>query len=111
MGGGREEGGRRWEGRRGRGRRGTETARRGELGLEQATGPTLSGPLPPWASEMPNPGIGGRSSGPGSQSLVSLGAQTESEATEVGLQGYTANQKGRRRKAGKGLGAPIFLFS
>lgn len=74
MGGGvREEGGRRWEGRRGRGRRGTETARRGELGLEPATGPTLSGPLPPGAREMPNPRIGGRSSGPGSQCLVSSG--------------------------------------
>lgn len=47
--------------------------------------------------------------GRGAQSPV--GAQTESEATEVGLRGYTANQEGRRREAGEGLGAPIFLFS
>lgn len=70
---GEEEGGRRWEGRRGRGRRGTEPARRGELGLEEATGPTLSGPLPPGTREMLNPGIGGRPSCSGSRRSVSCG--------------------------------------
>lgn len=77
--------------------------------------PTLSALLPPGARAMPNPGIeiGGLAAPPalGRSAPSPVGAQTESGATEVVLRGYTANQEGRRRGAGEGLRAPIFLFS
>lgn len=57
---------------------------------------------------MPTPGF---VACPGSLHSRSLGAQTESGATEVGLQGRTANQGGRRRETGEGLGAPFSSFA
>jgi hypothetical protein len=96
------------------GRRGTEAARRRELGLEEAMDAYPVGAPPPLGPrEMPNPGIGGLAAPPalGRSAPSPVGAQTQSGATEVGLRGYTANQEGRRREAGEGLRAPIFLFS
>lgn len=62
---------------------------------------------PPRGPRDANPGIRGRPSRPLSLHSGSFGAETESGATEVGLQGRTANQGGRRREAGEGVGAPF----
>lgn len=105
-GGEEEEGGRRWEGRKGRGaeRSGGHETRRAEP--RGGWGPTPSAPLPRRPRDA-NPWVRGRPSRSGSQPSRALGAQTESGATEVGLQGRTANQGGRRRGAGEGVGAPF----
>ena len=47
----------------------------------------------------------------GSPHSGSPGSQMESGAAEVGLQGRTANQGGRQRKAGEGSGAPLSSFA
>lgn len=75
--------------------------------------PVGAPPPPGGAREMPNPEIGGLAAPPalGGSAPSPVGAQRDSGATEVGLRGYTANQEGRRREAGEGLRAPIFLFS
>lgn len=113
MGGPEEEGGRCWEGRKGRGAersRGRETRRVGPrrgCGGRPRPRPSPQGPgdANRWIRGRPCPAP------PGWLHSAPFGAQTESKATEVGLQGRTANQRGRRREAREGLGAPFSSFA
>lgn len=109
VGGPEEEGGRSWEGKeRAGGGEKPRTRDAASWAWRRLRGPTLSAPLPLGAPQMPTPGF---VACPRSLHSGSLGAQTESGATEVGLQGRTANQGGRRRETGEGLGAPFSSFA
>lgn len=101
-----EEGGRRWERRKGRGaeRSGGHKTRRAEPRGGRGADPVRPSPGGPRDA---SPRIRGRPARAGSQPSRALRAQTESGATEVGLRGRTANQGGRRRGAGEGVGAPF----